>query len=69
MKSGLITSAVLKGMGVTTIISEPTHARKEKATSSGVADNVLDPKPGGCPGVVRELGGTGGQTSRSHAPR
>jgi (R,R)-butanediol dehydrogenase/meso-butanediol dehydrogenase/diacetyl reductase len=57
---GLLTPAVLKGMGVTTIISELTQARKEKATSSGVADHVLDPSKEGGPERVRELtGGTG----------
>jgi (R,R)-butanediol dehydrogenase/meso-butanediol dehydrogenase/diacetyl reductase len=57
---GLLTAAVLKGMGVTTIISELTQARKEKATSSGVADHVLDPSKEDVPARVRELtGGTG----------
>jgi (R,R)-butanediol dehydrogenase/meso-butanediol dehydrogenase/diacetyl reductase len=57
---GLLTAAVLKGMGVTTIISELTQARKEKATSSGVADHVLDPSQEDVPERVRELtGGTG----------
>jgi (R,R)-butanediol dehydrogenase/meso-butanediol dehydrogenase/diacetyl reductase len=57
---GLLTAAVLKGMGVTTIISELTQARKEKATSSGVADHVLDPSKEDVPERVRELtGGTG----------
>ncbi|UZX02973.1 2,3-butanediol dehydrogenase [Arthrobacter sp. CDRTa11] len=40
---GLLTAAVLKSMGVTTIISELSAARKEKARSSGVADYVIDP--------------------------
>lgn len=57
---GLLTAAVLRGMGVTTIISELTQARKEKATSSGVADHVLDPSKENVPERVRELtGGTG----------
>jgi (R,R)-butanediol dehydrogenase/meso-butanediol dehydrogenase/diacetyl reductase len=57
---GLLTAAMLKGMGVTTIISELTQARKEKATSSGVADHVLDPSKEAVPERVRELtGGTG----------
>lgn len=57
---GLLTAAVLKGIGVTTIISELTQARKEKATSSGVADHVLDPSKEDVPERVRELtGGTG----------
>jgi (R,R)-butanediol dehydrogenase / meso-butanediol dehydrogenase / diacetyl reductase len=57
---GLLTAAVLKGMGVTTIVSELTQARKEKATSSGVADHVLDPSREDVPARVLELtGGTG----------
>ena len=57
---GLLTAAVLKGMGVTTIISELTQARKEKATSSGVADHVLDPSREDVPARVRELTGGAG---------
>jgi (R,R)-butanediol dehydrogenase/meso-butanediol dehydrogenase/diacetyl reductase len=57
---GLLTAAVLRGMGVTTIISELTQARKEKAVSSGVADHVLDPSQEDVPARVLELtGGTG----------
>jgi (R,R)-butanediol dehydrogenase/meso-butanediol dehydrogenase/diacetyl reductase len=57
---GLLTAAVLKGMGVTTIISELTQARKEKAVSSRVADHVLDPSQEDVPARVLELtGGTG----------
>lgn len=57
---GLPTAAVLKGMGVTTIISELSQARKEKATSSGVADHVLDPSKEDVPSRVAELtDGTG----------
>ncbi|MFJ6416560.1 2,3-butanediol dehydrogenase [Paeniglutamicibacter sp. NPDC091659] len=40
---GLLTAAVLKGMGVTTIVSELSTARKDMAWESGVADHVLDP--------------------------
>ena len=40
---GLLTAAVLKSMDVTTIISELSAARKEKAHSSGVTDYVIDP--------------------------
>jgi (R,R)-butanediol dehydrogenase/meso-butanediol dehydrogenase/diacetyl reductase len=57
---GLLTAAVLRGMGVTTIISELTQARKEKATSSGVADHVLDPSKEDVPARVRELTGGAG---------
>ncbi|MEW1810479.1 2,3-butanediol dehydrogenase [Pseudarthrobacter phenanthrenivorans] len=57
---GLLTAAVLKGMGVTTIISELTQARKVKAASSGVADHVLDPSKEDVPARVRELTGGAG---------
>jgi (R,R)-butanediol dehydrogenase / meso-butanediol dehydrogenase / diacetyl reductase len=40
---GLLTAAVLKSQGVTTVISELSAARKETAISSGVADHVIDP--------------------------
>ena len=40
---GLLTAAILKGIGVTTVISELSTARKEKALSSGAADYVIDP--------------------------
>lgn len=57
---GLLTAAVLKGMGVTTIISELTQARKDKALSSGVADHVLDPSQENGPARVLELTGGAG---------
>ncbi|CAN5398931.1 2,3-butanediol dehydrogenase [soil metagenome] len=57
---GLLTAAVLKGLGVTTIISELSEARKAKALSSGVADHVLDPTSEDVPTRVFELtGGVG----------
>jgi len=57
---GLLTAAVLKGLGVTTIISELSGARKAKALSSGVADHVLDPSSEDVPTRVLELtGGVG----------
>src|SRR5207247_740080 len=40
---GLLTAAVLKGLGVTTIVTELSAARKNKALSSGVADYLVDP--------------------------
>src|SRR5574340_57544 len=40
---GLLVAAVLKGLGVTTIVTELSDARKAKALSSGVADHVIDP--------------------------
>lgn len=39
---GLLTAAVLKGLGVTTIVSELSAARKAKAEETGVADHILD---------------------------
>lgn len=57
---GLLTAAVLKGRGVTTIVSELTQARKEKASSSGVADHVLDPSQEDVPARVLELTGGAG---------
>jgi (R,R)-butanediol dehydrogenase/meso-butanediol dehydrogenase/diacetyl reductase len=39
---GLLTAAVLKGMGATVIVSELSAARKDTARDSGVADPVLD---------------------------
>lgn len=40
---GLLIAAVLKAYGITTIISEPSRARRETALNSGVADVVVDP--------------------------
>lgn len=40
---GLLVAAVLKAKGLTTIVSEVSTARREKALSSGVADVVVDP--------------------------
>lgn len=40
---GLLVAAVLKGLGVTTIVTELSDARKEKALTSGVANYVIDP--------------------------
>jgi len=40
---GLLVAAILKAMGVRTIVTELSQARKEKAQSSGVADHILDP--------------------------
>lgn len=57
---GLLTAAVLEGMGVTTIVSELAQARKERAISSGVADEPLDPSQEDVPARVLELiGGKG----------
>jgi (R,R)-butanediol dehydrogenase/meso-butanediol dehydrogenase/diacetyl reductase len=54
---GLLTAAVLKGLGVTTIVTELSAARKEKAVSSGVADHLLDPSSDDVKARVLELTG------------
>ena len=57
---GLLTAAILTGIGVTTIISELSLARKEKALSSGAADYVVDPTSENVKARVLELtGGVG----------
>lgn len=40
---GLLTSAVLKALGVTVVVSELSPLRRQKALESGVADHALDP--------------------------
>lgn len=57
---GLLTAAVLKGLGVTTIVSELSAARKAKARSTGVADHVLDPSTEDVAARTRELTGGAG---------
>lgn len=52
---GLLTAAILKGIGVTTIVSEVSAARKDKARSSGVADYVLDPTTDDMVARVQEI--------------
>jgi (R,R)-butanediol dehydrogenase/meso-butanediol dehydrogenase/diacetyl reductase len=52
---GLLTASVLKGLGITTIVTELSAARKEKAASSGVADHVLDPSEQDVKAGVLEL--------------
>lgn len=57
---GLLTAAILKGLGVTTIVSELSAARKDKALASGVADFVLDPSTDDVHARVLEItGGVG----------
>ena len=56
---GLLLAAVLKAEGLTVFISEPSQARKDKATSTGVADVVFDPSEVDVAEKVREL--TGGR--------
>ena len=50
---GLLVAAVLRGMGVTVIVSEVSSARIERA--QGVADHVLNPRDGAIGDRVREL--------------
>jgi len=57
---GLLTSAIVKALGATVIISEPSPLRRQKALDSGVAQHVLDPRADDVVARVRELtGGTG----------
>lgn len=51
---GLLVAAVLKARGLTTIVSEISTARREKALSSGVADVVVDPAHEDLSAVVAE---------------
>ena len=52
---GLLVAAVLKGLGVTTIVTELSDARKQKALSSGVAHHVIDPSSEDVKARVLEL--------------
>jgi (R,R)-butanediol dehydrogenase/meso-butanediol dehydrogenase/diacetyl reductase len=52
---GLLVAAVLRGIGVTVIVSEVSSARIERAQT--VADHVLDPRDGAIGDRVRELTG------------
>jgi len=57
---GLLTAAVLKAMGLTVIISEPSALRRQKALDTGVADHGLDPSEVDVAATVHELtGGVG----------
>ena len=51
---GLLTAAVLKAEGLTVFISELSEARKKMALSTGVADEVLDPREGDVAETVRQ---------------
>ncbi|GAA2087787.1 2,3-butanediol dehydrogenase [Brevibacterium salitolerans] len=57
---GLLTAAILKAEGLTVYVSELSEARKEKARSTGVADEILDPRDGDVAERVRELTGDTG---------
>lgn len=52
---GLLVAAILRSMGVTTIVSELSEARKEMARTSGVANHVIDPSSEDVKERVREL--------------
>lgn len=56
---GLLTAGVLKASGLTVYISELSEARKEMARTTGVADEVFDPREVDVAEKVREL--TGGK--------
>ena len=56
---GLLTAAVCRAEGISTIISEPSSLRRRKAVDADVADHVLDPTTDDVVGRVREL--TGGR--------
>ncbi len=61
---GLLVAAVLKAKGLTTIVSEMSTARREKALSSGVADAVVDPANEDLRTVVAErTGGAGAEVA------
>jgi (R,R)-butanediol dehydrogenase / meso-butanediol dehydrogenase / diacetyl reductase len=57
---GLLVAAVLKAKGVKTIVSEVSTARREKASSTGVADVVVDPSTEDLTAVVAEQSGGAG---------
>ena len=52
---GLLTSALLKALGVTVIVSELSSLRRKKASDAGVADHVLDPREVDVAEEVRRL--------------
>ena len=52
---GLLTAGVLKASGLTVYISELSEARKEMARTTGVADEVFDPREVDVAEKVREL--------------
>ncbi|UVI37334.1 2,3-butanediol dehydrogenase [Brevibacterium spongiae] len=57
---GLLTAAVLKAQGMRVYVSELSEARKAMALSTGVADEVLDPREVDVAEAVRErTDGTG----------
>jgi (R,R)-butanediol dehydrogenase / meso-butanediol dehydrogenase / diacetyl reductase len=61
---GLLVAAVLKAKGLTTIVSEMSANRRQKALDSGVADAVVDPANEDLAAVVAErTGGAGAEVA------
>lgn len=56
---GLLTAAVCTAKGITTIISEPSSLRRQKAADAGVGDHIVDPTADDVVGRVLEI--TGGR--------
>ncbi|MFT3660758.1 MAG: 2,3-butanediol dehydrogenase [Gordonia sp. (in: high G+C Gram-positive bacteria)] len=52
---GLLTAAVLKGIGATVILSEPTQNRRDAARNAGIADRLVCPVTEDLQAVVAEL--------------
>lgn len=52
---GLLTAAVCKAEGITTIVSEPSPLRRQKALDAGVADHIIDPVADDPVARVRDL--------------
>ncbi|AZG48454.1 2,3-butanediol dehydrogenase [Gordonia insulae] len=52
---GLLTAAVCKARGITTIISEPSSMRRQKALDAGVGDHIVDPTSEDVVARVKEL--------------
>ncbi|MGC4933644.1 2,3-butanediol dehydrogenase [Gordonia sp. DT30] len=52
---GLLTAAVCKAQGITTIVSEPSRLRREKARDTGVADHTVDPSAQDVTQIVGDL--------------
>ncbi|GAB92956.1 2,3-butanediol dehydrogenase [Gordonia rhizosphera] len=54
---GLLTAAVCKAKGITTIISEPSSLRRNKAVEAGVGDHIVDPVADDVVARVRDING------------
>jgi len=52
---GLLTAAILKAEGITVAMSEPSPLRRQKATETGVAAHVWDPRSTDIAAEVRKL--------------